>query len=170
FQQRAAEKTGRLDEENQQHDGEGRHLRQRRIDEGAQRDDLSDQEAGYESSLDAPQTADDHDHESECQQLDPHLGVHHDQRRMQAPGQPGQAAGDDEGDGEEPVHVDAESLDMLDVLDAGPDRLAYDRSVQEQPDADIDEQGDGDDNETIDGNSRSENVDPGSDRFGYRTG
>ena len=34
FQQRATIKTGRLDQENQQHDGKRRHLRQRRIDEG----------------------------------------------------------------------------------------------------------------------------------------
>jgi hypothetical protein len=61
----------------------------------------------------------------------PIWGVYHDQRRMQAAGQPGQPAGDDEGDGEEPVHVDAEAFDVLDILDAGPDRLAYDRSVQE---------------------------------------
>src|SRR5208282_4017264 len=64
FQERAAVKARRLDEEDQQHDCKGRHLLQRRIDEGAQRDDLSDQEARYESSLDAPQTADDDDHES----------------------------------------------------------------------------------------------------------
>jgi len=40
FQQRAAVKSGRLDQQNQQHDGKRRHLRERRVDEGTQRDDL----------------------------------------------------------------------------------------------------------------------------------
>src|SRR6266511_517856 len=69
--------------------------------------------------------------------LHAHLGIDHDQGGMQCAGQPGQRSGDDEGDGEQPVHVDAEALDVFHVLDAGPDRLAGDGPVQEQPDAGV---------------------------------
>ena len=134
-------RPGRPDQQDQQHDGEGRHLRQRRIDQRADRNHLADQEARHQRALDAAEAADDHDHEDKGEHLEPHIRIDHDQRRMQAAGQAGQAAGDDEGDGEQPVDVDAEALDMLDVLDSGADRLADDGAVEEQPDADIDEAG-----------------------------
>ena len=48
---------------------------------------------------------------------------------MQAAGQPGQGTGDDEGEREQAIDVDAKPLDVLDVLDAGPDGLADDGAV-----------------------------------------
>src|SRR5208337_4994149 len=71
--------------------------------------------------------------------------------------------------GEEPIHIDAESLNMFDVLDAGPDRLANDGSVQEEPNAGINEQGDDDNDQAVDRDLRAENVDLGSDRNGHWT-
>ena len=69
FQQLAAVETGRLDQENQQHDGKGRHLRQRGLNEGSQRDDLTDDKGGGQGSLDAAQPADDDHHEDESKHV-----------------------------------------------------------------------------------------------------
>ena len=59
---------------------------------------------------------------------------------------------------------------MLDVLDAGADRLADDGAVEKQPDADIDQGGDGDDHQTIDRDIRAHDGDLGQDRLGTGRG
>ena len=86
-----------------------------------------------------PKTADNHNHENKSQHFQPHLRIDHDQRRMQTSGKRRQCTGHDEGDGKQPVDVNAETFDVLDILDASPDRLADDSFVQEQPDAEINE-------------------------------
>ena len=170
LQQLASVKTGRLNQKDQQHDGKGGHLRQRGVDEGSDGEDLPDDQGGDQGPLDAAQAADDNDHEDEGHDLEPHMGVHHDQGGMEPACQTGKGSGDDEGDREEPVDVDAEPFDVLDALDARPDRLAGNRLVQKEPDQSVDERGDEDDDQSVDGDFGAQDGPLGHNRHQNRAG
>ena len=89
----------------------------------------------------------------------PICGSHHDQRRISPPASRTIA----------PAMVKAmvnsrdtlmpNAFDVLDVLNAGADRLADDGAIEERPDADIDQQGDGDDHQAINRNLGAKHVD-----------
>ena len=111
--------------------------------------DEADDEAADHRALEAAEATDDHDHQRVREDVPVGARVEREKGSAGDAGEPGEERGESEDEGEQPVHVDAERVHHLAVVDARADEGAELGAGVEKPQDPGDEDAEDDEQEAV---------------------